>query len=254
MKRFWSRLRERPELSNEERAEILHKTVELDRSQFQRSMDSIHGLLLGAKTDMETAAIYDLAIWAIGRDVAADGCSNLMLGKYVQENRDISYNVFPVIPEAKGDVQLVDLAKCNAYTGCWSYDRIPSSIASLFESGYRQPSDSNGVYYPELGFAVMYNGRHHTSWATFLNDCTVKLDTIHLTPYFDIVNTDGAFYIFSDKYSKLQHIRVREPRMAILFQLAKERGALDLPHTADTYAQQRQKDGSSNLVSPQNIS
>lgn len=229
---------ERQELSNEERTEILRKTVELDRCRFQRAMSSVHSLFLGAITDMEKAAIYDFAIWAIGRDVAADGCSNLMLGKNVQENRDISYAVFPDIPEARGGSQVVDLAKCNAYTGCWNPNRILTSVGSLFESGYHQPSDSNGVYYPELRFAIMYNGRHHTSLATFLNDCKVNLEVIQLTPYFNAVNTDGAFYDYLNEYNEPQHIRIGEYRMAVLFQLAKERARIEQTHIGDLFTRE----------------
>ena len=230
---------ESAELSNEKRQKILRQTIELDRSRFQRAISSVHAMLSEIDTDWKNAAVYDLAIWSIGRSVAADGCSDLMLGKYVQENKDIAYFEFPDLPAAHGSQQAVDLAKCNAYTGCWSYERIPSSIASLFKNGYQQPKNSNGVYYPELRLAVMYNGRHHTSWATFLDDCTVMLDTVHLTPYFDVISTDGAFYEYVDKDGFPQHLRVRDYRMAVLFQLAKECSILDPPHTADAYAQRK---------------
>ncbi len=225
--------------SNKELGKILHQTEDTDRERFNRSISAVHTLLLGTDSDLEKAAVYDFAIWAIGRSVAADSCSSLVLGKYVQENCNIAYDsVFPTLPEASCGTQLIDLAKCNAYTGCWSY-RMPAGITSLFKSGYHQPKDSNGVYYPELRFAVMYSGRHHTSWATFLNSCHVELEVVRLTPYFDIVTTDGAFYEYINEYSEPKHIRGIDYRMAVLFQLARERGKLDMPHTADAYAQQR---------------
>ncbi len=243
------RKRER-NLSPEELDTILSHTIDLDQVWFDDAISAVHALTLDAKNKMEAAAVYDLVIWAIGRSVAADGCSALMLGRRVPDNWDISYDKsFPIMKEAKAGQRMIDLSKCNAYTGCWHYDRIASTVASVLKNGYFQYSNSNGVYYPEIRFAIMMNGRHHTTWAVYLGECNVNLDVISLTPYFDIVSTDGAFYHFENSYHEPQHIRVQDYRMAVLFQLAKERSKLDVPDTAGTYAQRTQTSNPAGLSS-----
>lgn len=209
--------------------------VDVDIQEYNKALSTVHSLLMDG-TDFQKAAVYDLAIWSIGRAVAADGCSNLMLGRRVINNHDLSFHrLFPILSEAKGEVEVIDIAKCNAYTGCWHYDRIAHTVDSIFKNGYRQAPASKGIYYPELRMAIMLEGRHHTSWATYLNDCKVNLQVIKLTPYFDIVKTDGAFYYYKNSYGEDQKIRLADFRMAVLFQLAKERSMIDLPNTADAY-------------------
>ncbi len=242
-------LKREKQAADERKALVLDQTEDLDKARFDRAVSSVNALAMGAENRMQIAAVYDLAIWAIGRSVAADGCSAIMLGKYVADNHDISYETFPFLKEARLGKSVIDLSKCNAYTGCWSYDRVASTVASLFEFGYVQPSSSNGIYYPEIRLAVMLNGRHHTTWGTYLRDCNVNLDVISLAPYFDLVRTDGAFYDFENQCHEPQHIRVQDYRMAVLFQLAKIRRELDIPNTEDAYKGRTQTDGEDDCTS-----
>lgn len=223
--------------SDEDFERKLKKTEGLDQNRFQRAIETVETILLEANDQRQVAAIYDMVIWNLGKSVATDGSIGLFTGAYVIDNSRISYGFFTGMPEADLGMTTIDLTKCNVYTGCWSFDRIVASFDSTFANGYKQPSDSNGVYYPELRLAIMLNGRHHSSWATYLETGRVKLRAISLRPFFEIAHTDGAFFYFKNEYGEEEKLRTADYRMAVLFQLAKERSKIDLPNTRDAFHQ-----------------
>lgn len=208
----------------------------LQRRSFHDVIDMTNSLLLGTSHLTEKAAIFDFVIWALGQQIAADGHGLFVSGKRTPENCDYNlYRLFPSLNGTKQGIQEFDISKFPTYTGPWDRSRFPNGIQSIFSRGFRhEQSDSKGIFFKELNFAVMLEGRHHTSWGIFTGECVQPLEIISLEPYFSKVTTDGAYFHYTDKDGNLVLKKGIDYRLAAMYRLAQmkwEAGyPMDLTH------------------------
>lgn len=201
------------------------------RQTFSNVVRSVDSILAGVSGPTERAAIYDYAIWALGRQIAADGNGAFVCGESPLENRDYATDyLFPKTDGSSVGEQIFDLAQIPAYTGPWDQNRFPKGILSVFSQGYRQELARNkGIYYKELNFAVMLEGRHHTSWGVFSGECLQTLDVVTLEPYFPVVKTDGACFSFPDEDMGVAKRKATDYRFAVMYHLAQRRWQEGIP-------------------------
>lgn len=192
------------------------------RKAFDDVINTTDTLLLGVTGLIERAAIYDYVIWSLGQQIAADGNVFFVSGKETPENREYSLiTLFPGINVSREGVQEFDLSKIPTYTGPWDFIRFPNGIQSIFTHGYRyEKAYNNGIFYKELNFAVMLNGRHHTSWGIFAGKCIQPMEVISLEPYFPYVKTDGAYLDYIDKDGHRVRHKLIDYRLAAMYHLA----------------------------------
>lgn len=203
-------------------AQVTSKRMETRTNDYNAIIRAVQSLLLGEKNYVERCAIYDFAIWTLGNQIVADGFRHFISDQEVTENRN--YDIQTLLPE-KESTQMgqkeIDLARVPTYTGLWSIDRFSRGIRSILAVGFRHELAHNvGIYYPELNFAVMLSGRHHTSWAVFLGSGVQPMNVISLEPYFSQVQTDGNYFTYSDDFGNQIQRYVEDYRFAAMFRLA----------------------------------
>lgn len=144
----------------------------------------------------DKTVILDFMIWTLGQQIAADGLGRFSSGLSPIENRYFDFrNLFPSKSSFDPVVQKFDLSRIPAYTGPWDHNRFPKGIRSILTQGYRHElSNHKGIYFKELHFAVMLEGRHHPSLGIFMGECIVPLEVLSLEPYFAALTTDGAHF------------------------------------------------------------
>ena len=219
------------------------------RKAFDDVIHMTNSLLLGTTRLVERAAVYDFVIWSLGQQIAADGNVLFVSGKDTPENREYDLStLFPGINVSSEGVQEFDLSKIPTYTGPWDRNRFPNAIQSIFTHGFRHEMAYNkGILYKELNFAVMLNGRHHTSWGIFAGECIQPMEVISLEPYFPYVKTDGAYLIYTDSHrSRVLH-KLIDSRLAAMYRLAQMKWEAGYPneHTAllsEHYRQSQEAD------------
>lgn len=192
------------------------------RAAFNDVIRTVDSLLLGISSITERAAIYDFVIWTLGQQIAAHGNMLFVSGKDTPENREYDLStLFPGINVSSEGVQEFDLAKIPTYTGPWELNRFPNAIQSIFTHGFRhEMAHNNGIFYKELNFAVMLNGRHHTSWGVFTGECVQPMEVISLEPYFPYVTTDGAYLDYTDEDGHRVRHKLIDYRLAAMYRLA----------------------------------
>lgn len=201
------------------------------RSGFRSIIEMVESLLWGLENPIQKAAIFDYAIWSLGQQIAADGHGIFVAGGITTDSTyyDVKRN-FPNIKDAHQGKQFFDISRLPTYTGPWERGRFPEGLLSLLRNGYKHTEASNnGVYYKELGFAVMLEGRHHTSWSVYLGSCIEELDVITLEPYFPIVQIDGANFIYTNRDGIEVHNQTNDYRFAAMYRLAQMRWELGCP-------------------------
>lgn len=206
------------------------------RKAYDDIMATIDNFLLGTSYMTERAAIYDFVIWTLGQEIAADGYRLFVSGKDVPDNHKYDLlSFFPAQDGIKQEIREFDISKIPTYTGLWSMDRFSKSISSVLTRGYRhEMSNHKGIFYKELNFAVMLEGRHHTSWGVFTGECLIPLQIISLEPYFPRVTTDGSCFCYSDDDGQWVMRKEIDYRLAAMYRLAQikwENGyPMDLTH------------------------
>ncbi|BDF70316.1 hypothetical protein CE91St41_24570 [Oscillospiraceae bacterium] len=183
------------------------------------------------------AAFLDFAIHAIGRELEAETTApTLHLSGEVPDERFEIPNI-PVNEESRK----ASLSAYNAITRPWYTVRLRTAVRQIFEHGFRQEEGYfTGTLYPEINLVAVSDGRHHLTAASMKGTASAKFWVTPLTPCFDTLRTDGAFWYFSEK----QDAPVGEYRIAVLYELARQKQALNQseaisepPHGADTIEQ-----------------
>lgn len=192
------------------------------KERFARIIRTVELLCLEDLTVMQREMVYDFALWTLGQQIAADGYASFISGTTVCENRDYDFlNLVPGLPEGKAEKAAIDLSKIPTYTAPWEYSRFPSGISSLMAHGFRQDLARNeGIYYPELRFAVMLSGRHHTAWGVFLGSCIQDVSIRSLTAFFPCVTTDGECFEYRDPSGACRTGKVPDYRFAAMYRIA----------------------------------
>ncbi|MBQ9168511.1 MAG: hypothetical protein IJX67_08920 [Oscillospiraceae bacterium] len=198
------------------------RTAIAKRSKFNSIMHNVKSTVAWADTPAEKAAVYDLALWVLGNQIAADGFASLFSGQEVPENR--RYDIQPLLPHVSDDspeLKDMDISEFPTYTGPWKHTKISSSLRSTFAHGYRDEcKEDGGIYYPELNFGVTIVGRHHSSWAVYLGKCVMPMYIIPLKAYFPLVKTDGAHFCYADEYGYPKKEDVPDCRLAAMYRIA----------------------------------
>lgn len=232
--KFWNskrRKHDEEEIDHTGRFAPGQKDDVIRRSGFRSVIDMVESLQWGIENSIQRAAIFDYAIWALGQQIAADGHGIFVSGGITPNNPfyDPSKN-FPSLEAVHLGKQFFDISKIPTYTGPWERGRFPKTLSSLLKNGYKHTEASNdGTYYKELGFAVMMNGRHHTSWSIYMGSCIEELDVITLEPYFPVVQTDGAYFIYTNCDGNKVQNQTNDYRFAAMYRLAQMRWELGYP-------------------------
>lgn len=209
------------------------RTFITKRAKFDSIIHSVNRAVSEADTPAEKVAIYDFALWVLGRQIAADGSVSLLSGQKISENRmyDIS-PLFPHVSDGRPEQRNMDISEFPVYIGPWKHTKIASSLCSTFAHGFRDEfKEFGGIYYPEINFGATIDGRHHSSWAVYLGKCVMPMDIIPLKPYFPLVKTDGAHYFYVDEYGEPRKEKVMDCRFAAMYRIAQIKWEKDYPET-----------------------
>lgn len=201
------------------------------RMLFHAALDTIDCLALGKETGIEKAAVYDFAIWALGRQIAADGCGLLVSKKNVPDSRDYDISLLGggVKCTELGERDM-DIAEVPTYTGMWDYTKFLEAYRSVLEKGFcDELKNARGIYYSELNFATILSGRHHTSWAVYMGSCVLPMRVVSIKPYFPMVETDGAYFTFQNNEGRAQKVRIADARFAVMYALAQKKWKMGCP-------------------------
>lgn len=207
------------------------KKERLRRKRFHDIMATTDSLLFGVSDPVERAAILDFAVWSLGCQIAADSRGIFIHGDDPPENRGYQLNdLFTKVDGTLKGTEEIDLSKVPTYTGLWDRNRFSNGIKSVFTRGYQQRMAQNkGVFFQELRFAVMLEGRHHTSWGIFTGECVQSMQVITLEPYFPFMDTDGAFFTYTDNCGSVEKRMAIDYRLAAMYALAKQKWKEKLP-------------------------
>lgn len=179
----------------------------------------------------EKSVLFDFMIWSLGQQIVADSYMAFLTYRKVTEDYWFDLRgAFPFI-RAKASEADIDIAKCTTYTGPWNVNRFPECFLSVAAHGFLDSeNNTKGIYYPELHFAVMNSGKHHTSWAIFLGECKTSLNVVSLKEYFPVLTTDGATFTYSDQDTTLTK-QAADYRFAAMYRLAQIKWENDYPDT-----------------------
>ena len=200
---------------------------------YEAILSTANLLLLNISDEFQRAAIYDFLIWSLGQQIASDSFAYFASMKPVPENRELHFiDRFPRTEGVYLGKQDFDLAKIPSYIGPWDYGRFANGIQSILSVGYQHTKEAptnHGVYYRELDFALMLEGRHHTSWAVYSGRCIQSLDVVSLEPYFPIVQTDGESFLYTSADGYPVNQPVYDIRIAAMYRLAQMRWEEHIP-------------------------
>ena len=182
-------------------------------------METIKNILDYEKGVTARAAFLDFAIHAIGRELEAETTARILhLSGEVPNERFEIPNI--LVTE---EYRKASLSAYNAITRPWDTKRLRTAVRQVFEHGFRQEEGYfTGTLYPEINLVVVSDGRHHLTAARMKGTASAKLWVAPLTPCFDTLRTDGAFWYLSEK----QDAPVGEYRIAVLYELARQKQAL----------------------------
>lgn len=97
-------------------------------------------------------------------------------------------------------------------------DAITDMAAAPFDPNLNH---HDGIYWPELGLAVMRNGIHHSAIGLTRGEfITMEAEVVPLTPWFDRLETDGVTWTIRGE-GGVRTEKVLDFRFAVLFELAK---------------------------------
>lgn len=190
------------------------------RRHFSEAWHSIQSFVAYEDQELAKAQMLDLAIHAIGAEIAASSTYGFFCGKDTLHN-DV-YDLPRILQSNLQDLSLrqidIDLCKVNAYTGPWNYASFSQAVETIAREGFQHTkSDACGYYFPELDFAIMQDGRHHTTAGIPGGHCVVSITEISVLPLLLSFMTDGAFF-----YGNKKSYRNADFRFALLFQAAKD--------------------------------
>ena len=172
-------------------------------------------------TVSDIIAVYDFAIRAIGKDMAADAACQLFRGNHCPYSKD--YQI-PFL--LRGSEENILFSGNEVVAPVWSAAKWTSAVSSDMQSGFRQSfGNYTALFYKELKLIVITNGIHHSSVAALMSVGSAKVTTIRLSDYFDKVQTDGAMWRYNSD-AGLQTEPVRDYRIAVLYELARRRAEL----------------------------
>ena len=191
-------------------------------------------------TISDTIAVYDFAIRAIAKDMAADSACQLFRGTHCPYSRDY---LIPFL--LHGEVKNIEFGRNEVIAPVWSIDRWSGAVSTVMQSGFRQSFDNyTGYLYKELNLIIITNGLHHTSIASLMNTGSATLSVVHLSDYFRRLQVDGTRWFYATETGTLT-APVRDYRSAVLYELAKRRAKIagkaelvlpedeDIPHEQD---------------------
>ena len=203
----------------------------IKQRRFQEIIDSVKLMASNVDSIVEKSAIYDFVIWALGRQLVADSYVSFITNRDVTKSHWFDIRSFFSVPR-KDTVRVdMDIAKCVTYTGPWNANRFPSCFLSVAAHGFLDSeNNAKGIYYPELHFAVMASGKHHTSWAVFMGECKTTMEIVSLKDYFPIVSTDGAIFSYCQKDITVTEKAV-DCRFAAMYRLAQIKWEKGYPDT-----------------------
>ena len=186
---------------------------------FSELLKSMKSILNYEKGVAARAAFLDFAIHAIGRELEAETTARILhlSGEVPDERFEI-----PNIPVTE-EYCKASLSAYNAIARPWNTVRLRTAVRQVFEHGFRQEEGYfTGTLYPEINLVVVSDDRHHLTAARMKGTTSAKLSVAPLTPCFDTLRTDGAFWYLSEK----QDAPVGEYRIAVLYELARQKQAL----------------------------
>lgn len=150
-----------------------------------------------------------------------------------------------VIGEEKQEEKVeLNLAETSVITDVWDQEKMRDAIRNVFQHGFQYiKMQHQAYYYPELELCEVYNGNHHVEAGKYFKNGKITAEVIHLSKLYDLLDTDGVYWISRENGNKLG--RVRDFRMAILYELARRKDWLEIPgeeESPQSYVWMRQKD------------
>lgn len=194
-----------------------------NRKRFHDTLSTVETMLRDAPLDAEKAEILSFAIDVLGKEFAYSVSAG-----FIQkgENRLQNRLFIPIPEDSPAEVSCFSLKDKAVVSPVYSLAKYRRAIVDVRTQGFFYVNDYWGQYYPELNLVIASNGLHHLSAAAVQNDGIAKLEIHPLEKAFSILHTDGAYWYQGETAVS----RVCDYRLAVLYELARRRSALELPN------------------------
>lgn len=112
---------------------------------------------------------------------------------------------------------------------CTAKERIIKNVKDVrvIRNPVKGSNTHGAVFYPELNFCEVCDGNLCEEDGNGCGNEKIEAEVIHLSDAYDLTDTDGAFWIDRKTGEKL--CPVLDFRMAVLYELARKRDAINLP-------------------------
>lgn len=190
------------------------------QKEFHEIINAVKFLGYSANDEVEKIELLDFAIWALGQEIA--GSENWRLLHGASPLRNEKY-LLPRFPDSNSEIVWVDVCQCATYHGIWRCESIANTMRQILRYGYVEESDARGIYYPELRFAVITEGRHRRAVGIYAGECISKLEQVSLKPYFSRMETDGMYFQWRNEYGEPNQQYIPDVRFAAMYRLAQMR-------------------------------
>jgi len=188
---------------------------------FRITISRVRDMLNWANLDVEKTEILNYAIEVIGKELCYSVATEILyIGK---EERSFKYWI-PMQFFAPHEINC-PLSGINVLSDTYDTGKLRKAIRHVFTDGFRQINHYSGTYYPEINLAIIDNGIHHLSAAMVKGEGCAQLQVCSLTDAFSELKTDGAYWYIDNQ----PPTPVLEPRLAVLYELARIRNELMLP-------------------------
>lgn len=166
---------------------------------------------------------YDLLLRMIVREIIADYAgSKILLHRCSEDN---TCQLFPFSKKVIEKNRAMGISDHCVFTQPWNPSRFFASLNDVQKNGFKRSKyeKCRANYYPELDLLEVTQGYHHASVAELkkigvIEDCRVT----PLTPYFEIVTTDGGYWYAIEDGMKKEY-PVDDYRFALLFHFLVQR-------------------------------
>lgn len=190
---------------------------------FNRTIKNIQSLLDQTTRIIDKVNILDYAIDVIGRDLAYSVAAHML---YHEEPLEVNFADFPPIELESTQADDRCLKKANIISTTYSIEKLHKSIPDVYQYDFHQEcSNYTATYYPEINLAVVSSGMHHLSSAYVANLGSAEVQVCSLKSAFPYITTDG----YSWKENGVDLNFNIDCRIAILYELARMKDALNLP-------------------------
>lgn len=206
------------------------------QSEFNYVIESANQMLESVTTTQEKKEILEYFIELIKRDLEAHLLTDLFRQNPAFTSDNDFTNVIPRLEESviPKETKVVDFSKDQVFVLPWEAMRLCNAITTVGNYGYKFiERNIRAYYYTYFDFTIVTNGRHHTAVGCVKRKGNILAPVIDGVVLLKNIDTNGAQWFSS--FDKQSLGKVVDYRIAILFQLTKQKYELEMEYGFPNY-------------------